>query len=317
MKNTFTKLTLVGALAVWILGIPRPATAALVVTEIGRRSEIFTIIEWNPNGTASGTRATYMSAPGLFESQIATNTIHSLAIACASASHVCDFRTNQDSIHLTFDGQGQVSHNATSPSDGISALAAESAFSATLAFSADTEFSYTLIPFRSASLTNADASILFEPFDPDQAYSSNYVGVGAGIRPSGITVWETNATMALSGVAPAGDYVLYFDIGTEAIDEISSTPANAGFASLSGFEFRATTLPTPTTPPRLEASLVGGNMILSWPMACHAFDVEEARAIDSATWSPVAGTRMLVGDRLVVTVETPGASRFFRLKGRL
>jgi hypothetical protein len=313
MKNTFAKLSLVGTLAVGILGIARPATAALVIREISGWSYISTIVEWDPNGSASGTRATYSADSGLFESHIATNTTYSLSRATASASHVRDFRTNENSIHLTFDGQSDVSHSATFPGDGVTRLDAESAFRGALAFTADTAFSYTLIPFRSASLTNADASILFERSHPDSGYPSNYIVVGAGFTVS----WETNGTLALSGSAPAGDYTLNFDVTTVVDDEISPIPASAGFASLIGFEFRATALPPPSAPPRLEASSAGGNVILSWPMAYHAFDLEEAQAVDGITWSPVAGTRTLVGDRLEVTLGTPGASKFFRLKGRL
>ena len=318
MKNTFTKLALLGALAVGALGMARPATAALVISEISGRSRISTILEWEPNGSASGSRTIYSTAPGLLESHIATNTIRSAARATASASHVRDFRTNEHSIHLTFDGQSEVSHSATSPGDGTSILTAESGFIGTLAFFADTAFSYTLIPFRSVvTFTNADASFLLEQSLPDSAYSSNYIQVGAGITPSGIAVWETNATMALSGIAPAGDYVLNFDIGASVVDETNPAAAGVGFASLSGFEFRVTTLPIPDTPPRLEASSAGGNVILSWPMVYHAFDLEEAQTVGGPVWSPVAGARTLVGDRLMVTVGTPNASRFFRLKGRL
>lgn len=312
MKNAFRTLALVGSLAAGILGVARPAAAALVVRQIQRFSHISTIIEWDPNGSAAGSRSFYTLDPGLLEYRVATNTTRSSTHVTASASHACDFRTNEHSIHLTFDGQSEISHSETSLNDGITRISAESQFSGILALSADTAFSYTLIPFRSESLTNADASILFERV----AQPSNYVGVGAGILPSGVTVWETNATMALSGIAPAGDYLLSFDVVAEVIDENSPATASAGFASLNGFEFRATTLPSTGTPPRLEVSSVGGNVILSWSMADHAFDLEGAQAVDGV-WLPVPGIRTLVGDRLVMTVATTGASRFFRLKTRL
>lgn len=317
MINTFTKLALVGALAAGMLGLARPARGALVIREITRHSHISTILLWEPDGRALGSRWVYMTDPGPLEGHFATNSIHSVTRTSASASHVSDFRTNADSFHWTFSGQSEVRHDATSPGDGISQVDAESAFTATLAFSSDTAFSYTLIPFRSGSLTNADASILFEQPDPSRAWPTNYIVVVAGIPPNLIGVWETNATMALSGVGPAGDYMLHFDLGSSVPDENFPAPARSGFVSLNGFEFRATTLPLPNTPPRLEASSAGGNVTLSWPMAYHAFDLEEAQAVDDAVWSPVAGTRTLVGDRLQVTVGRPGASRFFRLKGRL
>jgi len=313
MKNAFTKLVLVAVLAAGMVGAVQPTIAALTVHQKGRETVVSCVIQFDPDTSLLGGRDIWSTNFGVFEQHFATNLAWSSLQAAASAGHASDLRTNEHSMHLTFDGRSESSHSAAALSNGVIRVGAESYFSGDVIFSSDSAFSYTLIPFRSVSVTNeAEASCRLDGLgDADGVF----FGLLVRDTPFG-QVMQTNGSLALSGVAPAGDYRLSLSLSTYlSVEELgTANAASAASASLSGFEFRATSLPTPNTAPRLEVRPVRNSLILSWPMAHHAFDLEESSSVTGGLWSPVAANRTLVGERLVVTVETTSASRFFRLK---
>jgi hypothetical protein len=63
----------------------------------------------------------------------------------------------------------------------------------------------------------------------------------------------------------------------------------------------------------LKASINGGNIILSWPLANAGFSVQSKPSLSSPTWSTLTNAPTVVGNQWEVTVPNGGGAQFFRL----
>ena len=68
-------------------------------------------------------------------------------------------------------------------------------------------------------------------------------------------------------------------------------------------------------PPPLGVVLQGTNVVISWPIACGTFELQQtADLTPPSTWSPAGGTVVDVGGMHTVTLPVGGGHTFFRLK---
>jgi hypothetical protein len=67
-------------------------------------------------------------------------------------------------------------------------------------------------------------------------------------------------------------------------------------------------------PPALECKLSGGHWFLSWPALDASYTLESTTALDPSGWGPAPEHRDVQGNRITVTVDFLGNSRFFRLR---
>jgi len=63
----------------------------------------------------------------------------------------------------------------------------------------------------------------------------------------------------------------------------------------------------------LTATVSGGNLILSWPVAAAGFVVQTSPSVSGDTWATLPNTPELVGNQWQVTVPLAGGPQFFRL----
>jgi hypothetical protein len=90
-----------------------------------------------------------------------------------------------------------------------------------------------------------------------------------------------------------------------------------GEVIVNNFEFVATESAI-SEPPTLGYALAGQNLVLSWPVYAHTFDLQETTDIGpGAVWTPVLTGPTIDGDRLEVSVSTAKGKKFYRLKGSL
>jgi streptogramin lyase len=67
--------------------------------------------------------------------------------------------------------------------------------------------------------------------------------------------------------------------------------------------------------PVLSVVLQGSNVVLSWPITCNTFVLQQTTDLTSPiTWSPAGGTVVDVGGNHTVTLPLSGGNTFFRLK---
>jgi hypothetical protein len=66
--------------------------------------------------------------------------------------------------------------------------------------------------------------------------------------------------------------------------------------------------------PRLQASLAGTNLVLSYPDWANGFTPEVRTNLATGSWSPVTGTPILAARRATLTVTNPPGSAYFRLR---
>lgn len=78
--------------------------------------------------------------------------------------------------------------------------------------------------------------------------------------------------------------------------------------------FAARLLEPQTATPTLNTQQVANGLRLSWPGSFDGFVLESTETICSETWEAVSATPVIEGDELVVTVETVGGSKFYRLR---
>jgi hypothetical protein len=63
----------------------------------------------------------------------------------------------------------------------------------------------------------------------------------------------------------------------------------------------------------LKASISGGNITLSWPLANAGFSVQSKSSLSSPTWLTLTNPPTVVGNQWEVTVPNSGGAQFFRL----
>jgi hypothetical protein len=68
--------------------------------------------------------------------------------------------------------------------------------------------------------------------------------------------------------------------------------------------------------PRLSASLVGGQLQLTWPASTTNYVLESAANLPAAQWLPVSGTPQIQGSSYILTVPATASAAFFRLRGQ-
>ena len=70
-----------------------------------------------------------------------------------------------------------------------------------------------------------------------------------------------------------------------------------------------------SAPPTLQAQVSGNDFILSWPTWTQNFSLQaSANLADPNSWTSITDTPAIVNAQYVVTNQTCGASRFYRLK---
>jgi hypothetical protein len=68
--------------------------------------------------------------------------------------------------------------------------------------------------------------------------------------------------------------------------------------------------------PRLSATLLGGQLQVTWPTATTNFVLESAANLPAAQWLPVSGAPQIQGTSYILTVPATGSAAFFRLRGQ-
>jgi len=69
------------------------------------------------------------------------------------------------------------------------------------------------------------------------------------------------------------------------------------------------------TPPTLSVVLQGTNVVISWPVTCNNYVLEQTASLNPSSWSPVSlPPYPIVGGQYSVTIPITGANAFYRLR---
>jgi hypothetical protein len=72
---------------------------------------------------------------------------------------------------------------------------------------------------------------------------------------------------------------------------------------------------TGTDTPSLTVVIQGTNVVISWPVTCNQFTLEQTTSLNPVSWSPVSlPPYPIVGGKYSVTVPISGGNTFFRLR---
>jgi hypothetical protein len=69
----------------------------------------------------------------------------------------------------------------------------------------------------------------------------------------------------------------------------------------------------PDNPPVLTIVVQSNNVVISWPLTCVNFRLQQSATLNPTTWSNVAQPVVVVNNRNTVTSPISGASTFYRL----
>jgi hypothetical protein len=95
--------------------------------------------------------------------------------------------------------------------------------------------------------------------------------------------------------------------------EVHQASTNSSTLSFD-LELKATPLPQPPAPPKLEAVPGKGGLVIRWPATAASYILEQTDGLDARfQWSPVQSTPNLNGSAYEVFVPAVGVQQFFRL----
>ena len=69
-------------------------------------------------------------------------------------------------------------------------------------------------------------------------------------------------------------------------------------------------------PPQLSISSSAGNVVLSWPAAQAAYQLQSTASLAPSSWASVTNLPVQNGSALTVTLPVGSGTRFFRLLGQ-
>jgi hypothetical protein len=131
----------------------------------------------------------------------------------------------------------------------------------------------------------------------------------------------SNGPVVFKGTFPAGTYCeisCSLGCGGLSFEPSTSHPTFSFQRVLTGFDFRVTEIPAINAAPTLNYSFAGPNLVLSWPVAAHGFNLQAATSIaPGSTWTSVPVSPTLVDDTLTVIIPMTSPPQFFRLIGTL
>jgi hypothetical protein len=146
-------------------------------------------------------------------------------------------------------------------------------------------------------------------YDPDAGFQ--------GVDTNGVLESANyNARVPLATVSPDFGFLgrsLFFADGylNAAIDEFRIYEGRLTSEQLAA-DYR--TGPDQVVGPSLAATLSGGQVVLTWPVAAAGFTLESTPRLEAgATWTPTGGTPSQEGDHYRVSVAVAGTA-FFRLR---
>jgi len=251
---------------------------------------------------------------GLFPLKSATTQSLDSVSAGAHSGGVVAAHASANSFQLKFNASISAIQNVNDTGQAPAESFIWARFTACSGFFPDAPLSYVVRLPHLLSLSNATFAFqLIKRFDGDPT------GTGLTIRVEAANnglVYTTNGNLGLSGVLPpAPEWPDEYLLVVELESRIESRTNIAAFGEVAGFEFRATTLPLPATPPRVSANWQLNSVALTWPAEAIEFDLEHSSQIGTnADWRSVNQLPTLIGQQFTLGLPTSNQSAFFRLK---
>lgn len=134
-----------------------------------------------------------------------------------------------------------------------------------------------------------------------------------------LAAMNNSVTVSMSSVASVLNYIGRSLYSADPYPDMSVDEFRIYNGALQSNEIAATQMLGPGQllsigSPALSASLSGGNLTLSWPLASASFALMSRTNLTSGAWSAVSPAPQIIGGRWQVTVPVSGSAQFFRLQ---
>jgi alpha-L-arabinofuranosidase len=162
----------------------------------------------------------------------------------------------------------------------------------------------------------------------DFSFRTNFHLVAVYNPPAGLLALYTNGVLAamnnavsvpLSSVSPLLNYIGRSLYDVDPYPDISLDEFRVYSGALDPAEIAATQALGPNqllnaASPLISATLSGGSLTLSWPLASAGFTLQSCLSLASGAWTAVSPAAQVVGGQWQVTVAIPGNAQFYRLQ---